>query len=392
MKRLLLLFGTIGWLHADTKINNEVLDQLIQLLENDSATQSLIISNDERIIHEYYANNYSQNNLATSWSIAKTFYAALIGVAIQQDLIDYSDLEKPISYFVPELKLDSKSDITLYNILAMKTGLEITEYLNEEMFFSINNLDFAMNVDPKEEQGNVYEYNNVNTMLLNPIIESIFGLTPHEVLISEIFNPLNIKDYGLWKDSAGNDMTYYGVDLRPIDFMKFAHLVMNKGKQNGVQIIDEKFMFDSIQPISRGTGEWFGLHWSVRKFNESKTLVGLEVTDGQTMFLIPEERLAMVRFTKYFHNPDKGHQVKFGPLEYLLWMPYSWIKYITTLVAAETAPGMEPVDDPSINFPDTKSLGVSELNCPFTAPDECYGVSKIQDLFFGLGESATTLK
>ena len=260
------------------------------------------------------------------------------------------------------------------------------------MFFSINNLDFAMNVDPKEEQGNVYEYNNVNTMLLNPIIESIFGLTPHEVLISEIFNPLNITDYGLWKDSAGNDMTYYGVDLRPIDFMKFAHLVMNKGKQNGVQIIDEKFMFDSIQPISRGTGEWFGLHWSVRKFNESKTLVGLEVTDGQTMFLIPEERLAMVRFTKYFHNPDKGHQVKFGPLEYLLWMPYSWIKYITTLVAAETAPGVEPVDDPSINFPDTKSLGVSELNCPFTAPDECYGVSKIQDLFFGLGESATTLK
>ena len=125
-----------------------------------------------------------------------------------------------------------------------------------------------MNVDPKEEQGNVYEYNNVNTMLLNPIIESIFGLTPHEVLISEIFNPLNIKVYGLWKDSAGNDMTYYGVDLRPIDFMKFAHLVMNNGKQNGVQIIDEKFMFDSIQPISKGTGEWFGLHWSVRKFNE----------------------------------------------------------------------------------------------------------------------------
>jgi len=138
MKRLLLLFGTIGWLHADTKINNEVLDQLIQLLENDSATQSLIISNDERIIHEYYANNYNQNNLATSWSIAKTFYAALIGVAIQQDLIDHSDLEKPISYFVPELKFDSKSDITLYNILAMKTGLEITEYLNEEMFSLYN--------------------------------------------------------------------------------------------------------------------------------------------------------------------------------------------------------------------------------------------------------------
>ena len=72
-------------------------------------------------------------------------------------------------------------------------------------------------------------------------------------------------------------------------------------------------------------------------------------------------------------------------------MPYSWIKYITTLAVAETAPGVEPVDDPSINFPDTKSLGVSELNCPFTAPDECYGVSRNTRSLFGLGESATTL-
>ncbi len=390
MKKLLLFFGTISWLYADTKINDEVFDQLIQLLEDDNATQSLIISNNEKIIHEYYGNNYDQNNLATSWSIAKTFYAALIGVAIQQKLITYSDLEKPISYFVPKLSSDLKSDITLYNILAMKSGLEITEYLNEEMFFSIDNLDFAMNVDPKDEQGKVYEYNNVNTMLLNPIIESIFGRTPHEVLISEILNPLKIKDYGLWKDSAGNDMTYYGVDLKPMDFMKFAHLVMNNGKLNGVQIIDANYMSESIKPLSEGTGEWFGLHWSVRKFNDAKTLVGLEVTDGQTMFLIPEERLAMVRFTKYFHNPGKGYQINFGALEYLLWMPYSWIKYITTLVASEPSPGVEPVDDPSINFPDTKSLGVSELNCPFTSPDKCSGVSKIQNLFFGLGAPVTT--
>ena len=42
---------------------------------------------------------------------------------------------------------------------------------------------------------------------------------------------------------------------------------MNKGKQNGKS---DHWMKSSrlIQlPISRGIGEWFGLHWSVRKFN-----------------------------------------------------------------------------------------------------------------------------
>ena len=45
-----------------------------------------------------------------------------------------------------------------------------------------------------------------------------------------------------------------------------------------------------------------------------------------------------------------------------------------------------PEDDPNINFPDTKSLGLSELNCPFTPPDKCPGVRRVQDLIFGLGQ------
>lgn len=385
MKKLLLFFGIISWLYADTKINDEVFDQLIQLLEDDNATQSLIISNNEKIIHEYYGNNYDQNNLATSWSIAKTFYAALIGVAIQQKLITYSDLEKPISYFVPKLSYDLKSDITLYNILSMKSGLEITEYLNEEMFFSIDNLDFAMNVDPKDEQGKVYEYNNVNTMLLNPIIESIFGRTPHEVLISEILNPLNITNYGLWKDSAGNDMTYYGIDLKPNDLLKFGQLINNSGEWQGTQIINKNFLNASIKPISEGTGEWFGLHWSVRKFNQQKSLVGLEVTDGEILFVVPEKDLVVVRLTKYLHDASKGYQINFGPLAYILWMPYSWVRYITELLApAPAEPGAEIVDDPNLNIPNTQAQGISIYHCPFTSPDKCEGVTKIQDLIFDL--------
>ena len=381
----LLIFFAANF-SANEAINQEVKKQLVELIESDDATQAFIMSHNNEIIHEYYGENYSEDDLATSWSIAKTFYAALIGVAIEQDLITFEDLNKPLSFFIPELSRDVKADITLYNLLAMKTGLAITEYYNEEMFFSKDNLAFAMKVKPNLEQGVVYEYNNVNTMLLNPVIQTIFGKEPHEVLVEEIFEPLGIKKYGLWSDMAGNDMTYYGVDLKPLDFLKFTNLIANKGEYNGVQLIDPYFINQSIKPLSEGTGEWFGLHWSVRKFNENKTLVGLEVTDGQFAFFVPEENISLVRFTKYFHNYDKGHQIKFGPLEYLLWMPYSWIKYITLMLATEPEPGAAPVDDPSLNFPDTKSLGVSNLNCPFTAPDICPGVNKIQNLIFGLGD------
>tara|TARA_S200000501_G_scaffold377299_1_gene435133 strand:+ start:747 stop:1922 length:1176 start_codon:yes stop_codon:yes gene_type:complete len=386
MARFLLALSLSLSVASEESLNEEVLKQLVGLIESDDATQSFLISKNNKVVHEYYAEGYSSDDLATSWSLSKTFYAALFGVAIEKGLISYEDLQKPISSFIPELIEDSKSQLTLYNLLAMRSGLEITEYQNEEMFFSMNNLEFAMNVDPAMPQGWIYEYNNVNTMLLNPIIKNIFNDEPHNVLIKEIFNPLGIEKHGLWSDSAGNDMTYYGIDLMPKDFLKFANLFMNNGRLNGKQIINEEFLKESIKPLSQGTGEWFGLHWSVRKFNQEKTLVGLEVTDGQFMFFIPEDGISTVRFTKYFHNYKKGHQVEFGILEYLLWLPYSWVKYITTLVATETEPGEIPEDDPSINFPDTKSLGVSKLNCPFTSPDACPGVSKIQDLIFGLSD------
>ena len=184
------------------------------------------------------------------------------------------------------------------------------------------------------------------------MIEHIFKKEPHDVLIEEIFVPLDIKKYGLWEDSAGNDMTYYGIDLTARDLLKFGQLIDNNGVWNGKQIIDSEYLHRSISPLSKGKGEWFGLHWSIRKMSENKTLVGLEVTDGEMLYIIPEENIVVVRLTKYIHNPNKGYQINFGPLSYILWLPYSWVRAITEYLApAPTGPDEEFVDDPNLNIP-----------------------------------------
>ena len=55
----------------------------------------------------------------------------------------------------------------------------------------------------------------------------------HEVLVNEIFIPLGISHYGLWQDTEGNDMTYYGIDITPRDLMKFGQLIDNRGIWSG---------------------------------------------------------------------------------------------------------------------------------------------------------------
>ena len=379
LRFLLILLLSSNILSAE-KVNESVLNQLSNMIMSDPATQALIVSHNGNIILEQYGNGYSKTDFVTSQSIAKAFYAVLFGVAIEKGLLD--DLDQPISDYLPEWKNDKRGEITIRNLLEMKSGLYRSESWNEEMFLSRNNLDFALSVELVKEPGEIFEYNNVNTALLGPVIEKIYNASPHEVLKKEILNPLEITEYGLWKDHALNDITFHGIDLAPLDFIKFGQLYAQKGSWEGKQLINKAFMEQSMQPISEGPGELYGMHTSIRKMSENKRLLVKEGFNGQYLFVIPEENLVAVKFTKYLHNRENGYVISLGPMDYLLWLPFSWLKAIGEAFAGDGESDPEQ-NDGSINMPATMSVK-DKFNCPNTTTDKCPPVQRMQDLVFGL--------
>ena len=379
LRFLLILLLSSNILSAE-KINESVLNQLSNMIMSDPATQALIVSHKGNIILEQYGNGYSKTDFVTSQSIAKAFYAVLFGVAIEKGLLD--DLDQPISDYLPEWKNDKRGEITIRNLLEMKSGLYRSESWNEEMFLSRNNLDFALSVELVKEPGEIFEYNNVNTALLGPVIEKIYNASPHEVLKKEILNPLEITEYGLWKDHALNDITFHGIDLAPLDFIKFGQLYAQKGSWEGKQLVNKAFMEQSMQPISEGPGELYGMHTSIRKMSENKRLLVKEGFNGQYLFVIPEENLVAVKFTKYLHNRENGYVISLGPMDYLLWLPFSWLKAIGEAFAGDGESDPEQ-NDGSINMPATMSVK-DKFNCPNTTTDKCPPVQRMQDLVFGL--------
>ena len=380
MLRFLLILLLSSSILSAEKVNESVLNQLSNMIMSDPATQALIVSHKGNIILEQYGNGYSKTDFVTSQSIAKAFYAVLFGVAIEKGLLD--DLDQPISNYLPEWKNDKRGEITIRNLLEMKSGLYRSESWNEEMFLSRNNLDFALSVELVKEPGEIFEYNNVNTALLGPVIEKIYNASPHEVLKKEILNPLEITEYGLWKDHSLNDITFHGIDLAPLDFIKFGQLYAQKGSWEGKQLVNKAFMEQSMQPISEGPGELYGMHTSIRKMSENKRLLVKEGFNGQYLFVIPEENLVAVKFTKYLHNRENGYVISLGPMDYLLWLPFSWLKAIGEAFAGDGESDPEESDG-SINMPATMSVK-DKFNCPNTTTDKCPPVQKMQDLVFGL--------
>ena len=67
-------------------INSAKVQKIIDLSFLDQSTLGVVIIKNGKIIGEKYADGYSDISHGTSWSMAKSYYAALIGISIENIL------------------------------------------------------------------------------------------------------------------------------------------------------------------------------------------------------------------------------------------------------------------------------------------------------------------
>ena len=97
-------------------ISSLKVDKLMEMSFLDKATQAVVVIKNGKIISEKYADGYDMNSHGTSWSMAKSFYAALVGISLEKGEI--GSLDDPVSKYLPQFGDDRRS-ITLRNILNM---------------------------------------------------------------------------------------------------------------------------------------------------------------------------------------------------------------------------------------------------------------------------------
>ena len=66
----------------ELSLSHKQIDKLFKLTFTDKATMGAVLIKDGYIIKEQYVDGFNQNSYGTSWSTAKSFYAALIGISI----------------------------------------------------------------------------------------------------------------------------------------------------------------------------------------------------------------------------------------------------------------------------------------------------------------------
>ena len=114
-------------------IETKNVETLIDIAFTDNSTLGVVVIKNGKIIGEKYAPGYDSDSHGTSWSMAKSYYAALIGISIDKGEIGGLD-DTVLNYL--EYFNDERSEITIRDLLDMSSGLDFPSHEHEKMFFS----------------------------------------------------------------------------------------------------------------------------------------------------------------------------------------------------------------------------------------------------------------
>jgi CubicO group peptidase (beta-lactamase class C family) len=283
-------------------------------------TQAFIVIKNGTVVYENYFNNTQRESIVTSFSAAKSFTSALIGIAIQEGHI--KSVDDPITTYLPELaRRDPRfNKITIRDLLLMSSGLEyqefrpllfnsddiLTSYYPDQRKISLENTHII------EPPGLHFQYNKYHPQLLGMILERTTGMPVTTYLQTRIWDKLGMEFGGSWSvDSKTSDFEKMetGVNARAIDFAKFGVLFLNGGRWQGNQVISEAWVNESTQPMLPknnadyypkwfttlpGQGYYRYMWWGMTRSGNSYDFTAYG-NKGQFIYVSPEKNLVIVR-------------------------------------------------------------------------------------------------
>ncbi len=286
---------------------------LSELLRS-TGTHAFIVARDNQVLYEGYFNGFERDSVCTSWSLAKSFTSALVGIAISEGYI--KSLDDPITNYLPELKDRGFDAITIRNLLTMGSGIQYRfgffpwdEFVLAGYYPNLRQL-LLSDLKIMEPPGQSFHYNNFNTELIGMILERTTGRAPSQYLQEKIWKPIGAEYPATWSidsEEDGFEITPILLNARAIDFAKFGRLYANNGNWDGKQIIPRHWVVESTtrDPNDRRQWETFSrwqdkggyykyFWWGVSQASGDYSFMGVG-TYGQFIFVCPRTRVVIVR-------------------------------------------------------------------------------------------------
>jgi len=282
-------------------------------------TRSLLVVYDGAIVGEEYAEGISKETKLLGWSMAKSVTGALIGILVKEGKLNVNE---PAPFAEWNKPSDKRHAILLRHLLQQTSGLDFEENYTKscdvtKMLFQ--NGDMAAYVLDRpliHEPGTVFNYSSGNSNLLSLIIKKTVGEKKYYLFpYDSLFYPAGMYHTLLELDVSGTFVGSSYIYASTRDYARFGLLYLNRGKINGLQILPEDWVRQSIVPFKADKFNQYGYQLWLNGKDEKNPgqkiypggpddLYFADGVAGQRIIIIPSKKIIIVRMGFEKENVD----------------------------------------------------------------------------------------
>ena len=291
----------------------------------------IVIQKDGETRYERYFHGRSADNAAHVFSVTKSVFSALIGIAISQGAIQ--SVEQKVLDFFPDYRVQQGEttiqQVTIENLLTMTAPYKYEMEPYQLFFTSPNPIQDALDLLGGDKPIGAFHYSAVGgTHILSGLLARATGKNTFDFAKEHLFDPLGIhvpqsivlrseeehmavmsdKNTRGWvADPQGNNFASWGLFLTPREMAKFGKLYLDGGNWAGRQIVPAAWVAESTREHSR-CNDWgklpYGYLWWVIDANSFAAL-----GDGGNVIYVNTKKKLVIAIASYM-APEVKDRIK----------------------------------------------------------------------------------
>lgn len=261
----------LGQLTYEVNGRTRTVDEFMQ----SGSTNAIAFMHNGQFVYEDYENGYNPGTRAHMWSVTKSVTTSLVGIAVQEGLID--SIQDPIKKYIPEAADSVWEGVTVEDLLQMESGtywVDVPVHQPEQLvlmgadfhsngLFGMTRDEYLLQLTRVSPPGELYRYNSGDAQMLAWMLENVYGRPYAHILSEKIWQPAGMQDDALvMVDRLGNTFASMGLMATPRDMLRFGEIFRNGGRTfDGRQIVPEAWVAASHNYDKANGGGPRGYMW-----------------------------------------------------------------------------------------------------------------------------------
>lgn len=277
-------------------------------------TTGLLIARGDTILVERYQYGRTDQHRFTSWSMAKTVTAMLIGIAIAEGRI--RSVDDVAADYVAELAGTEYGRTSLRHLLQMSSGVRFSEtyhggddvmqlVLGTYMRQGPGGVRAVLPFNERDRPpGTRFSYASAETQVLGLVLRAVVGRPLAEYLEEKIWQPIGAEADATWLiDNAGMEATFCCLNAVLRDYARLGLLLAHDGQWRGRSLIPAAWLLEAttvradqphLRPGSATPLFGYGYQTWIFPSAEGRRTFALRGVRGQAIYVDPRSRLVMV--------------------------------------------------------------------------------------------------